>query len=114
MKFAVYEVREDEKKMLNTLAERHHRELALTAGPLTPETLSLAEGAQGISTLGQSHMNREMFKAVAEMGIHAYHARCIGGNHVAGMSTLRPQRNSAFRFPTPAIPPTGSPTTPSC
>ena len=37
MKFAVYEVREDEKKMLNTLAERHHLELALTAGPLTPE-----------------------------------------------------------------------------
>ena len=32
MKFAVYEVREDEKKMLNTLAERHHLELALTAG----------------------------------------------------------------------------------
>lgn len=82
MKFAVYEVREDEKKMLNTLAERHHLELALTSDPLTPETLSLAEGAQGISTLGQSHMNREMFKAVAEMGIHAYSARCIGVNHV--------------------------------
>ena len=82
MKFAVYEVREDEKKMLDVLASRYNLELVLTPGLLTPETISLAEGADGISTLGLSNVNRAILKQMVEMGIHAYSARCIGVNHI--------------------------------
>ena len=50
MKFAVYEVREDEKGKLAELAAKYSLDLALTASPLTMETLPLAEGASGVST----------------------------------------------------------------
>ena len=82
MKFAVYEVREDEKGKLAELAAKYSLDLALTASPLTMETLPLAEGASGVSTLGQSEISREMLAALKDRGIRAYSCRCVGVNHI--------------------------------
>ena len=82
MKFVVYEVREDEEKTLRRLEQEHGLELVLTAETLSLETAALAEGAQGVSTLGHSVISREVLEKLAEMGIYAYSARCIGVNHI--------------------------------
>lgn len=82
MKFAIYEVREDEMKMLKALEKKYNLELVITSEDLTPETLYLAEGADGVSTIGHSHMNRMIFEQLAKMGIHTYSSRCIGVNHI--------------------------------
>ena len=82
MKFVVYEVREDEKKMLRQLEQEHGLELVLTPETLRPETAALAEGAQGVSTLGHSVIDRAVLGKLTGMGIYAYSARCIGVNHI--------------------------------
>ena len=50
MKFCIYEVREDERQMLETLRQKYDLELILTSQPLNLETASLAAGCDGVST----------------------------------------------------------------
>lgn len=82
MKFCVYEVREDERQMLETLRQKYDLELVITEQDLNEETLQLAEGCDGVSTLGHSQMTRNLLEKLAEMGIHSYSCRCIGVNHI--------------------------------
>ena len=83
MKRCVYEVRPDEEEMLHALEKKHEGlEIVKTGEVLNEETIALAGGCVGISTLGQSHMTRALFEKMAQMDIHAYSCRCIGTNHV--------------------------------
>ena len=82
MKFCIYEVREDERQMLETLRQKYDLELILTSQPLNLETASLAAGCDGVSTLGHSQLNRDVLNKLAEIGIHACSSRCIGINHI--------------------------------
>ena len=82
MKFCVYEVREDERQMLETLRQKYDLELVITEQDLNEETLQLAEGCDGVSTLGHSQMTRNLLEKLSEMGIHSYSCRCIGINHI--------------------------------
>ncbi len=82
MKLCVYEVREDEKEMLNLLREKYGVDLIETEEELNVETAALAKGCAGVSTLGQSQINRAVLQKLVDMDIRAYSCRCIGVNHI--------------------------------
>lgn len=83
MKITAYEVRKDEEEKMRQVAEACGvKELVITEKPLTIETLDLAEGAVGVTTLGQSKINEEICSRLHEMGITGYSTRTIGYNHV--------------------------------
>ena len=83
MKLCVYEVRPDEEEMLHALEKKHEGlEIVKTGDVLNEETIGLASGCAGISTLGHSHITRALFEKMAQIDIHAYSCRCIGVNHI--------------------------------
>lgn len=82
MKFCIYEVRDDERQMLETLRQKYQLELVLTSEMLDLDTIAHAQGCDGVSTLGYSRLNREVLTKLAEMGIYACSSRCIGINHI--------------------------------
>lgn len=82
IQLTAYEVRPDEEPLLEALAESLHFDLIKTGEPLTQETLSLAQGSVGVTTLGQSDMNEEMFRALSALGVKGYSTRTVGYNHV--------------------------------
>lgn len=83
MKITAYEVRKDEEEKMRQVAEACGvKELVITEKPLTIETVDLAEGAVGVTTLGQSKINEEICSRLHEMGITGYSTRTIGYNHV--------------------------------
>lgn len=82
MKIFAYEVRPDEQEAFRAVAAQLPVEIASTSEPLTDQTLHLCAGCQGITTLGHSRLNREMFAALKEMGIGAVSTRTVGTNHI--------------------------------
>ena len=83
MKLTAYEVRKDEEDKMRRYAEKCGvEELVMTELPLTEETLDLAEGASGVTTLGQSVINETICRKLREMGVKGYSTRSVGYNHV--------------------------------
>ena len=82
MKIAVYEARADERRDLEAVARELGLELAVTEKILDRESLCLAEGCGGITTLGQSRLDRDMLERVREAGITLLSTRSIGYNHI--------------------------------
>lgn len=83
MKLTAYEVRKDEEENLRKYAKRCGvDELVITGEPLTGETLELAEGAAGVTTLGQSVINEDICRQLHQMGVTGYSTRSVGYNHV--------------------------------
>lgn len=82
MKIAVYEMREDEREKLNQLETELDVQLVTTEKTLNSDTIDLAAGCQGVTTLGQSVMDRKMMALLKEKGIQYYSTRSIGYNHV--------------------------------
>ena len=64
MKIVAYEVREDEAEIMKKLAGKLGiDELVTTAKPLNLDTVHLAEGAAGVTTLGQSIIDEKVCQA---------------------------------------------------
>lgn len=83
MKLTAYEVRKDEEDKMRRYAEKCGvEELVMTELLLTEETLDLAEGASGVTTLGQSVINETICRKLHEMGVKGYSTRSVGYNHV--------------------------------
>lgn len=82
LKITAYEVRPDEEILLERLSKQHGFILVTTDRPLTVETLPLAKGSVGVTTLGQSVMDEALFKEMAALGIMGYSTRTVGYNHV--------------------------------
>lgn len=83
MKLTAYEVRKDEETKMRKYAEKYGvEELVMTEEPLTEETIKLAEGAIGVTTLAQSVINEEICRGLHEMGVTGYSTRSVGYNHV--------------------------------
>ena len=83
MKIIAYEVREDEAEIMKKLAGKLGiDELVTTAEPLTLETVRLAEGAAGVTTLGQSIIDENVCQALRDAGVKGYSTRTVGYNHV--------------------------------
>ena len=83
MKIVAYEVREDEAEIMKKLAGKLGiDELVTTAEPLTLDTVHLAEGAAGVTTLGQSIIDEKVCQALKNVGVKGYSTRTVGYNHV--------------------------------
>ena len=83
MKIVAYEVREDEAEIMKKLAGKLGiDELVTTAKPLNLDTVHLAEGAAGVTTLGQSIIDEKVCQALMNAGVKGYSTRTVGYNHV--------------------------------
>ena len=78
MKITAYEVRPDERNTLERLCTEKGIELVMTAANLDMTTVELAEGADGVTTLGQSTFSNEVYDKLKEMGVKVVAARCVG------------------------------------
>ncbi len=82
MKIAVFEVSQDERKELDVLARTLPVSLHLEEKNLSMQTISLAQGAEGISILGRSRIDRPLLEKLKEMGTGYLSTRTIGVDHI--------------------------------
>ena len=57
-------------------------ELILEHRSLTPETLALAEGCEGVSVIGYSRVTRNILEGLKSMGIFQLSTRTVGFDHI--------------------------------
>ena len=60
MKITAYEVRPDEKDYLLAAAQQEQIEITLVQGPMTQDNIDRAEGADGITILGDTKMDARL------------------------------------------------------
>lgn len=82
MKLFAYEVRADEAAAFDRVEKALGIEIGRTDQILCRETLHLCAGCQGVTTLGHSHMDRDMLSALKDAGILTYSTRTVGCNHI--------------------------------
>lgn len=82
MKITAYEVRDDEKDYLKQEAEKYGIETTLVPGPLTEDTINLANGADGITILGETKLKEDLMQEVAKRQIKVVATRTIGYDHI--------------------------------
>lgn len=82
MKIAVYELRQDEKKKLEELKEKHGLELVTTGKTLNKQTLKLCAGCEGVSVLGRSSLDSELLAGLKKQGVSCISTRTVGYNHI--------------------------------
>ena len=81
MKITAYEVRDDEKDYLKQEAEKYGIGITLVPGPLTEDTINLANGADGITILGETKLKEDLMQEVAKRQIKVVATRTIGYDH---------------------------------
>lgn len=82
MKIAAYEVRPDEKPIIENLCKEYGIDLVSTQANLDATTVNMAEGADGVSTLGQSTYSNEVLDTLKGYGVKVLASRCVGYNHM--------------------------------
>ena len=82
MKIFAYEVRPDERSTFDRISKELGVEVVLSPDILTEDNVSTCDGFDGVTTLGRSHLNWDMFKKLKEQGIRAVSTRTIGYNHI--------------------------------
>lgn len=82
MNITVFEVSNDERQELEYLSRTLPVTFRLVEGNLSEETLALAEGAEGVSTLGRSTLDRAMLERLKAMGVGYVSTRTIGVDHI--------------------------------
>jgi lactate dehydrogenase-like 2-hydroxyacid dehydrogenase len=82
MKIAAYEVRPDEEPIIESLCKKYGIELVSTGANLDETTVDMAEGADGVTTLGQSTYSNEVLDKMKSYGVKVLASRCVGYNHM--------------------------------
>ena len=82
MKLIAYDVIDFEEKVLEQVREELGVELILEHRSLTPETLALAEGCEGVSVIGYSRVTRNILEGLKSMGIFQLSTRTVGFDHI--------------------------------
>ena len=82
MKIGVFEVRADEEEALRAIQKELGFEAVVRQEPLTLENVDLLQGCQGVTTLGQSRLNRELLGRVRAQGVDCLTTRTVGYNHI--------------------------------
>lgn len=82
MKFISYETREDERKDFEELSKKLNVEIVLVKETLNENTVCLAEGCDGVTTLGQSQINKSILDKLRKINIKYIATRTIGYNHI--------------------------------
>ena len=70
MKITAYEVRPDEKDYLLAAAQQEQIEITLVQGPMTQDNIDRAEGADGITILGDTKMDAALMRRL-QSGVSA-------------------------------------------
>ena len=78
MKITAYEVRPDEEPVIRNLCEKYGIDVVITRANLDDTTVNLAEGSDGITTLGQSTYSNEVLDELKKMGVKVLASRCVG------------------------------------
>ncbi len=82
MKIISYETREDERKDFEQLSKELNVEIILVDETLNENTIYLAEGYDGVTTLGQSQINPFILDKLNELNIQYIATRTVGYNHI--------------------------------
>ena len=82
MKITAYEVRPDEEPVIRNLCDKYGIDVVITRANLDDTTVNLAEGSDGITTLGQSTYSNEVLDELKKMGVKVLASRCVGYNHM--------------------------------
>lgn len=82
MKIYVYDLMDFEKSALETIVAESPDEITLSIEHLTAETLSKAEGCDGLSILGYSRVDDALLAKMEERGIYHLSTRTIGFDHI--------------------------------
>ena len=101
MNIAVFEVSQDERQELDVLSRTLPVSMRLEVGNLSLETLPLAEGAEGVSVLGRSRLDRTVLEGLKSLGVRYVSTRTIGVDHI----DLAAARDLGIRVAHAAYPP---------
>lgn len=82
MKIAAYEVRPDELPVIEAKCKELGIEVKCRPENLDASTVDWAEGADGVTTLGQSTYSNEVLDRLKEFGVQVLASRCVGYNHM--------------------------------
>ena len=82
MKIAAYEVRPDEKPVIENLCKKYGIDLISTPANLDKTTANMAAGCDGVTTLGQSDYCNEVLDELKGYGVKVLASRCVGYNHM--------------------------------
>ena len=82
MKIAAYEVRPDEKPVIESMCKEYGIELVSTPANLDKTTANMAAGCDGVTTLGQSDYCNEVLDELKGYGVQVLASRCVGYNHM--------------------------------
>jgi len=82
MKLIDYGVREDEKKYIEEWSQENNIEVTIVSDLLTPETVQLAKGYDGIVAYQQLPYDEKIFDTMNEFGIHVISLRNVGVDNV--------------------------------
>lgn len=82
IRIIAFETREDELIPFNQMKALYDVEIVCTEKTLNKHTLPLLSGAQAVSTLGQSKLNRELLVELKARGISCVSTRTMGYNHI--------------------------------
>lgn len=98
---AVFEVSQDERQELGRLSRTLPVSMTLVDKNLTAETLELAGGAEGVSILGRSRLDRALLEGLRDLGVRYVSTRTIGVDHI----DLEAARDCGIRVSHAAYPP---------
>jgi D-isomer specific 2-hydroxyacid dehydrogenase, catalytic domain. len=77
MKIAAYEVREDERPYFDRQSKTKNIEIMITDLVLNSDTLSMAQGCQALTSLGESQLNAALLDEMHIIGIKYICTRTI-------------------------------------
>lgn len=82
MVITAYEVRGDERADFLKISEKEGVELHMHSEPLNKDTLSFAEGSEGVTILGISNVDADIISGLKKLGVKYLSTRTIGYNHI--------------------------------
>ena len=82
MKIKMYEVREDEKKAIERVAEELGADVSISSNILTPQEAESLRGIDGVSILGRTTVNKELLVGLKKAGVGYVSTRTVGYNHM--------------------------------
>lgn len=81
MKIVIFEKKSYEETIITNFAKDNNIEIVTTDKILNNKTIHLCDGADAISTLGFSKLNKEYIDKIKEKGVKFLSTRTIGYNH---------------------------------
>lgn len=82
MKICAFEVRQDEREFFLQMSQMYQCDTVLYKETLNPETISFAEGADAVTILGQSKIDREILSGLCGSRIRFLNTRTVGYDHI--------------------------------